>query len=568
MYVGQLRRNKRTIGDLIVGTCIGKLPHSCGSDGGLQVFEKADGTTDGYCFSCDTFVPNPYGEARLAKDIPKRKLGKTDEEIEQQFKEIEECGSVDLQKRRLRGDTLAQYGIKIGVDTKDGKTPKTAYFPFTSDGKIVKYKIKLLDRKVMWSVGSAKDLDLFGWEQAKASGARRLIITEGEWDAPALAKIFEIYTKADYKEYIPAVVSLINGSSSAAKDLARLAPKLRRHFQDFSFCFDDDDAGRLAVEAAMKVFPEATSITLPSKDANACLIEGTGKAAFAAAQFRADKPKNSSLVLADTLFDSAKIPAEFGVSYPWPKMTAITRGIRTGETVYIAAGEKLGKSEVVNALASHLVKEHDWKVFLAKPEEAVNKSVKMLAGKLVGKVFTDPHIPFDDKAYDKACDMMSGKVQLLGIYQHVSWNGLRSDICTAAAWGAKAVFIDPLTCLTNGMSGGERNDKLMEIGQELAALALDLDIVIFIFAHLNKPSQGATPWDRGGKITTNYFAGSSGMARSCNYAMGLEGNKDPELTEEEQNMRKLCILADREFGESGYVDLYWNKNNHLFTQVG
>lgn len=551
-----------------MGRCLDKLPHSCGSHNGLQVFEGEDGTANGYCFACNKYIDNPYGEAKLAKDIPKRKLGKTDEEIAQEFKDIAECGSCDLVDRRLRGESLAHYGIKVGVDTKNGKTPKTAYFPFTSDGKLTKYKIKLLDRKVQWSVGDSSNLDLFGWEQAKASGARRLIITEGEWDSVALTRIFEIYTRPEYVDNMPAVVSLINGASSAGKDLARLAPKIRRHFQDVSFCFDDDDAGRLAVEAGMKALPEATSITLPSKDANACLIEGTGKAAFSAAQFRAGKPKNSSLLLADTLFEEAKVPAEMGVSWPCAKMTAMTRGIRGGETTYIAAGEKMGKSEVVNWIAGWLVKEHKWKVFMAKPEEAVKKTVKMLAGKLVGGVFTDPHIPFDNDAYDKACDIMSGRVQLMGVYQHVDWANLRSDIIASAAWGAKAVFIDPLTCLTNGMSSSERNDKLMGIGQELSALALDLDIHIFIFAHLNKPAAGAVPWDRGGRITTNYFAGSSGMARSCNYAIGLEGNKDPDLSDDEQNMRKLVLLADREFGESGCVDLYWNRNNHLFSQVG
>jgi hypothetical protein len=35
-----------------MGECLVKLPHSCGSRSGLQVFEKEDGTVDGYCFSC------------------------------------------------------------------------------------------------------------------------------------------------------------------------------------------------------------------------------------------------------------------------------------------------------------------------------------------------------------------------------------------------------------------------------------------------------------------------------------------------------------------------------------
>lgn len=156
---------------------------------------------------------------------------------------------------------------------------------------------------------------------------------------------------------------------------------------------------------------------------------------------------------------------------------------------------------------------------------------------------------------------------MLNLYQHIDWETLKGDITYAASMGIKAVFIDPITNLTNGMSSTERNDKLMGIAEELAAMAKDLDIVIFIFCHLNKPSKGMTPWDRGGKITTDFFAGSSAMARSCNYAYGFEGNKDPELDEEARNMRKIVILADREYGESGSVDLYWDKTTSLFSEM-
>ena len=57
------------------------------------------------------------------------------------------------------------------------------------------------------------------------------------------------------------------------------------------------------------------------------------------------------------------------------------------------------------------------------------------------------------------------------------------------------------------------------------------------------------------------------MARSCNYAIGLEGNKDPDLDLSERNMRQLVLLADREFGESGRVKLYWDYKTGLFNEV-
>ena len=55
--------------------------------------------------------------------------------------------------------------------------------------------------------------------------------------------------------------------------------------------------------------------------------------------------------------------------------------------------------------------------------------------------------------------------------------------------------------------------------------------------------------------------------RSCNYMIGIEGNKDPELDEEQRNIRKLVILEDREFGESGIIPLYWDRNTSLFNEI-
>lgn len=55
---------------------------------------------------------------------------------------------------------------------------------------------------------------------------------------------------------------------------------------------------------------------------------------------------------------------------------------------------------------------------------------------------------------------------------------------------------------------------------------------------------------------------------SCNYMIGFEGNKDPDLPDEERNIRKLVILEDREFGCSEAVTLYWDKNTGVFSQIG
>lgn len=548
--------------------CLCKLPHSCGSRHGLQVFEKEDGTVDGYCFSCDTYVRHPFGDEKKVEDIPKKqRTGKTKEEMEEKIQFIHGLGCVDLVDRRLRKENLEYYGIKIGFSEEDGKTPAFHHYPYTSDGEFKAYKTRLIENKRMWSEGDQTDVDLFGWEQAIKSGAKRLIIVEGELDAPAMKFIIDHHTPEQYADFKPAVCSLPHGAAAAGRDIARLLPKIRKHFKEVSLAFDNDEAGQRAVDDVCKILPDATIIPLPAKDANDCILQGITKAAYKAIAFNAQKAKNSRLVFGEDLHEAAKEQAQWGVSWPWDDVTQRTRGIRTGETIYIGAAQKMGKSELVNQIGSHLMNEHNWKIMVAKPEEANKKTYKLMAGKMVGKVFHDPKVPFDYAAYDKAGELLKGKLVMVDIYQHLGWDTLKADIYAAAAWGAKAVFIDPITNLTNGMAASDINTKLQEIAQELAAMAKDLDIVIFIFCHLNKVAKGNTPHDRGGKITADQFAGSSAMGRSCNYMFGLEGNKDPDLPVEERNMRDLVLLDDREYGEVGRTKLYWDHKTTLFNEV-
>lgn len=552
-----------------MGVCLARLPHDCGTRQGLQVFEKEDGTVDGFCFNCKTYVRHPFGAEKMADDIPKRqRLAKTKEEIAAEIEEIKNYPVVSLRDRKLKEKYLDHYGIKIGLDEEDGKTPRFHYYPYTLDGELRGYKVRLIENKRMWTIGDQKEVDLFGWEQALATGAKRLIITEGELDAVALHAIIETYTQEKYEDFKPAVCSLPHGAASAGADLARLMPKIKRHFKEVSLAFDNDDAGKKATEDACMRLPEATVINLPSKDANACILEGKGKAAFKSLTFNAAKAKNTRLVFGEDLHEAAREPARPGeLTWPWEGINALTRGIRYGETIYLGAGVKMGKSELLNALGAHFIKNHGIKVFMAKPEEANKKSYKLMAGKMVGRVFHDPEREFDFEAYDRAGEMMREKLCLVNLYQHLGWETLKQDIYAAAAWGAKAVFIDPITNLTNGMQPGDANVKLQEIAQELAAMALDLNIVVFIFCHLKAPESGPDH-EHGAAVLSSQFAGSRAMMRSCNLMLGLQGDKSPDLPVEERNMRQLVLLEDREFGGVGKFNLYWDQNTQLFNEGG
>lgn len=540
------------------GRCVEKI-------GSVQVFQQQDGTYDAYDFATGEYIADPYKDKPAGyKPIA---IVKSPEDIQAELNEVGTYQTVALPERKLKKENLEYFGIKIGVSQQDGETPMVHYYPYYKDGVIAGYKVRVIETKKMWAIGSIKGCDLFGWEQAKAAGGKKLFVTEGELDAVALYQIFKDHNKGtQYADFNPSIVSIPNGSSAAAKDLLRFLPEIRKTFKEIILCFDMDEPGKKASEETVKVIPDAMVATLPAKDANECLLQGKSKACYNAVQFNAQKPKNTRLINAHDLHEEAKEPPKYGVSWPWRHITEATRGLRLGETIYLGAGQKQGKSEVVNTLAAHCIKEHGWKVLLCKPEEANKKTYKLVLGKLAGKFFHDPTKPFDMEAYDEAGKIVGDNLLLLNLYQHVGWETLKGDIRMAANEGCKAIFIDPITNLTNGMSAADANTKLQEIAQELAAMALDLNIVIFIFCHLRNPDAGP-PHERGGEVLSSQFAGSRAMARSCNLMLGLEGNRDPNLSVEERNLRTLVLLEDREYGETGKFPLYWDNKTGLFNEI-
>jgi len=306
--------------------------------------------------------------------------------------------------------------------------------------------------------------------------------------------------------------------------------------------------------------------TLPGKDANECLLEGKSKACYNACQFRAEKPKNTRLVFADDVVNDARKEAEWGFSYPYKQLTELTRGQRLGETVYWGAGVKMGKSELLNDLVAHNIIEHGWKVFVAKPEESNKRTLQGVVGKVAKRIFHDPKIPFDYEAFDAAYPQVKDKLVMLNLYQELSWENLEQDIRCAVSEGCKAVFIDPITVLTNGIAAADANVLLQKFAQGLAQMALDLGIIVHIFCHLKAPDNGP-PHERGGVVQSYQFAGSRAMMRACHAMIGMEGNKDPDLQPEQRNIRNLVLLEDRATGSSGKLSLYYDNKTGAFNEM-
>lgn len=540
------------------GRCVEKI-------GSVQIFQKDDGTYDAWDFATDTYIADPYHD-KPAGYKPAR-IVKTKEQIQEEIDEISRYKTVALPDRKLKAEYLQHYNIKIGLSEADGVTPMLHYYPYEKDGELMGYKVRLIENKRMWSVGEVKDCDLFGWSQAIQTGAKRLYITEGELDAVSLFQIFKDQAKGtQYAEFSPAVVSLAHGAGSAAKDLGKLIGQIRERFKEIVLVFDQDAPGKKAAEEVVRVVPEALVALLPLKDVNECLMAGKGKAAHAAVQFQAAKPKNTRLVRGGDVIEAARKEAEWGASYPYKGLTELTRGQRPGECVYWGAGVKMGKSAFLDDLVAWNIKEHGWKCFVAKTEESNARTLQGVVGKLAGKIFHDPNIPFDYDAFDKYVPQVEDNLLMLNLYQELTWDVLKNDIRAAANEGCKAIFIDPITTISNSLSAADANALLQRMAQELAQIAMDLQVVCHIYCHLKAPENGQ-PHERGGVVQSQQFAGSRAMMRSCHAMIGIQGNKDPEIPEEMRNIRDIVLLEDRQSGSSGKVKVYYDSKTGMFNEM-
>ncbi len=547
-------------------SCIEKLPHSCGSSDALQVFQSEEGVYNGFCFSCSSYVDDPYGEGNAPTGPVK--AAKSDAAKQAELDEIMAFGPpVTITSRKLPARALDYFQVKVGVSMADGETPEILYFPYTENGKTVRCKAKLLDPKKSWSIGPGGDVAFFGWEQAIKTGAKTLIITEGETDAIAGYTIFKLRNKGTrFEDQNPAIVSLPNGAGNASNFLSKRLKEISRTFKEVVLAFDMDEPGRQASRSVSKILPHAQTADLPAKDLNECLVKGLIKESHAAIQFQAEKLDNTRILTPDDLYLPARKKPQVGLSWPWPSLTASTRGIRRGETIYFGAGVKLGKSELVNAIAAHLITAHNKPVYLCKPEESPAKTYKMLLGKVASKFFHDPNVEFDEEAFDAAHEKVKGKAFVLDVYQFLNWDLLKQDIIhLVKSEGVQDVIIDPITSFTNHMSASETNEFLTGLAAEISAMTKDMDFTAYLFCHLKAPDT-TKPHERGGSVWSNQFAGSRAMMRSANYMIGLEGNKDPDLPPEERNQRDLVILEDREFGQTGRIKLEWSPVTSQFSE--
>jgi len=489
----------------------------CGSSDARAVYERVDGSQYEYCFRCQ----RRYGGGSPDTHTPMGDLLTI---------EYRALGS-----RKISEETCRKFGYGVAPGAQVANY-------CDSRGRVIGQKIRRKG-KAFAIAGDAKAMGLWG-QHLWREGGKRIIITEGEVDALTCAQVLGLKWP---------VVSLPNGAQSAKKAVANALPWLTS-FDEVVLCFDQDDAGRMAVEACAPLFrPGKLKVaTLTRKDPNEMLVAGEGqqlvRALWDAGTWRPD-----GLLHGDMLWDEVtREESCVSIDYPWEGLNDKLLGLRTGELVTITAGTGIGKSAVVREIAHYLMSKGQGVGYLGL-EEPVKRSVLGVLGIEHGKPLAQSPKLIPEEELKATFDRLFAKAVYLDHWGSLASQTLMGQIrYMAAGMDCRWIILDHISIVVSSQdevtgSLGERQvlDKVMT---ELRLLCHELDIGMFVVSHLKRPE--GKGHEEGAQTSLAQLRGSAAIGQLSDAVIGLERNQQAD-DDEARNTTTVRVLKNRHTGDTG-----------------
>mgnify|MGYP001275913605 CR=1 FL=1 len=485
--------------------------NNCGSSDANSVY--SDGHK--FCFVCQTYTP-------AEGDTPTHRMN-TNERV--QF-----LGSAEqLHKRRISEKTNTFYRIY-----RYGNTLRFPYFD--EHGQVVGFKVKTKSKDFHYE-GRSTDT-LFGQHLFPTSG-KRIVITEGELDAASCYEVMSGWP----------MVSLPHGATSAKKDLQKQIPFLQG-YQEIVLFFDNDDAGRQAVESASGILP-AGRVKIARldnyKDASDALQAGDSES-IRRAIWDAKPYTPDGIVEGKDLLELVTQPTkDYDHLYPFEGLNKMVQGIRYGELTTLTAGTGSGKSSLVRALAVDLLKKGEKVGYLAL-EESNKRSALGLMSNANGKAY---HI--GEHNTDELTDAFNNTIANWHLYLFDGFGSFDPDVIynrieyLASGLECRIIFLDHLSILLSGLDGDERRmiDTTMT---RLRSLVERTGITLFLVSHLRRSSSDNHSHEEGGRVSLGQLRGSHSISQISDSVIALERDQQ---SQDANNITTIRVLKNRYSGQTG-----------------
>lgn len=452
--------------------------------------------------------------------------------------------------RSITKTTAEKYGVT--------QEPNKQYYPYCdADSNIIAYKTRSVEEKEFSSKGDIKSALLFG-QHLFSRGGKSVTVCEGELDAMAAYQM---------QGSLYPVVSIKTGAKGALKDIKANFEWLNS-FESIVICFDADEPGRSAAKEASELLGGKCKVfkhTGGYKDACDYLKDDSQKA-FMTDWWRAEAFKPEGIVTVGDVFEELLVEDEMGMPWAFNFLTKATYGRRAGELYGFGAGVGVGKTDVFTQMIAYDIKVLKLKVGVIYLEQGVKETVKRVAGKIDKKLYHIPDGGWTKEEYLKSITDLRDLDQLFmtSHFGAMDWAAVKGQIeYFAKTKDIKVIYLDHLTALAAAEEDERRGlDKIMS---EMAALALELKIIIHYVSHLTTPKVGSH--EEGARVLEKEFTGSRSIARWTHFMIGLERDKqDPDI--ERRSTTTVRILKDRFTGQSTGMTsgLKYNPKTGILTE--
>jgi twinkle protein len=457
----------------------------------------------------------------------------------------------DLPHRRIRMDTCKKYRYKV---TDEGTEISTLF----KSGKVHAQQLRASNAKDFISIGQTSTGEFFGQHTCRGVGGKWLVVTEGAIDCMSVAQ----HGPWD-------VVSLTNGVKSAEANFKNNL-EFVNGYESVFLCFDNDEAGELAVEAVKDlVRPGKVKITsLRLKDANEYLTKGSVKDLisdiWASAAYAPPGIISASEV--DRVTHTKEI-----IPYVDTAMNRFMLGREVGNVTCWVSGTGCGKSTFLMRQVEDDLK-RGYKVGGIFLETTPCDMMMDIAGLRLGRpirkllrqrqaIALDPNITnpmYKDDIDDDVINREYGWVQTRPLHM---WNPedvphyetiLSRMEYLSIGLGCKTIYLDHMSL----MNFGDKSEieGLDDFAIKLKSLVLRCPSHFTVVSQLSQGDSKKTH-EEGGKILEKHIRGSQRVVSVFNETMTLTRNKTAE-DQTERNTTRVSCMKSRLGGETGYICSY------------
>jgi len=507
---------------------------ACPSSDGFTMYDDGHG----YCFVCNHYEKEIGKEEEMPLDNVVKSIWNVDTFI------ANTGDARGCQDRGITKTVAEHFGVRVSYDSERNIT--AYHYPYYKGEQLVAYKTRTLPKQFN-TVGDFKDVRTFG-SKSFGAGGKRLVITEGEFDAMAVAQ-----ASLDHYNKIYPVVSV--ASASNLKSLLNDRTWIRS-FEEVVLFFDADTAGQKAIKEAANIIgiDKVKIATSSCKDPCELYLEQGTKGVMRSVWDAQSYSPAGIVVGHDPVWEQylARQATE-SVLYP-DCLTGInekTNGMRFGEITLFTSGTGSGKSTVIKEIVLDLLDKTSDKIGMISLEESVGDTAEKFIQMKLQRNLQEYDVSLEEQEAASREVFGTEKLVLLDHQGSVGDESLIDKIEYMALMGCKYLILDHITIAVSegaeGYSGNEAIDKVMS---DLLKITKKHNIWLGVISHLRKVQGGGATFEQGKLPSMDDIKGSGSIKQISFDIIGFA--RDMANTDEQiRNTINFVVLKSRFTGKTG-----------------